>query len=522
MRDASDHEEKVAAAAAQPAGDERTEQLSDNERTGQPGSGEPAERSGSAEQPGDTRAEQPGGEPAEQPGDTRAEQPGGELTEQPGDEPAGQPGGGKETEVERLRAENSELRGKLTTPRRHRVRHTFRAIAAVVLIVLGCVLAPVTVLAIWTANQVSDTSRYVANVAPLIHEPSVQNALTDRITNEITSRLDVQALASQAATQLNDRGFTRISGLLNSFAAPLASAVNGFIHTEVAKIVAGPRIANLWVQLNETAHAQIVKVLSGQGGGAINVVNGQVTLDLGPFIKEVQHDLGQRFPIINNIPPVHPSFVLFEAKNLDKAQAGYRLINDLKYVLPVLTLLFLGLGVYAARRHRRALIAASLGVATSMLVLAIGLQIGRGIYLNGVPPSLLPPDAAAALYDTLVRFIRDGLRLVFVIALIVAIVAFFTGPAAAVGTRRAFRTGFNKLSRGTAFDGLRASPVGKWTYAHRMALRIGAVILAAIIFVFWPSVVSAIVLAIVLLLVLLFVELTRKPAGTEGVPQAGT
>jgi len=179
--------------------------------------------------------------------------------------------------------------------------------------------------------------------------------------------------------------------------------------------------------------------------------------------------------------------------------------------------------VYAARRHRRALIAASLGVAASMVVLAIGLQIGRGIYLNGVPPSLLPADAAAALYDTLVRFIRDGLRLVFVIALIIAIVAFFTGPAAAaVGTRRAFRSGFNKLSRGTAFDGLRASPVGEWTYAHRMALRIGAVILAAIIFVFWPSVVSAIVLAIVLLLVLLFVELTRKPTGTEGVPQAGT
>jgi len=523
MRDASDHEEKVAA-AGQPGGDERTEQ---------PTGGEPAEQPGDAvtEQPGAEPAERSGGEPAEQPGDKLTGQPGaeppgqpgGETAEQPGDKPTGQPGGGKETEIDRLRAENSELRGTLTTPPRHRVRHTFRAIAAVVLIVLGCVLAPVTVLAIWTANQVSDTSRYVANVAPLIHEPSVQNALTDRITNEITSRLDVQALASQAATQLNDRGFTRISGLLNSFAAPLASAVNGFIHTEVAKIVAGPRIANLWVQLNETAHAQIVKVLSGQGGGAINVVNGQVTLDLGPFIKEVQHDLGQRFSIINSIPPVHPTFVLFEAKNLDKAQAGYRLINDLKYVLPVLTLLFLGLGVYAARRHRRALIAASLGVAASMVVLAIGLQIGRGIYLNGVPPSLLPADAAAALYDTLVRFIRDGLRLVFVIALIIAIVAFFTGPAAAaVGTRRAFRSGFNKLSRGTAFDGLRASPVGEWTYAHRMALRIGAVILAAIIFVFWPSVVSAIVLAIVLLLVLLFVELTRKPAGTEGVPQAGT
>ncbi len=48
---------------------------------------------------------------------------------------------------------------------------------AALLIVAGCVLAPVSVLAVWTANQVSDTSKYVANVAPLIKDPAIQNAL---------------------------------------------------------------------------------------------------------------------------------------------------------------------------------------------------------------------------------------------------------------------------------------------------------------------------------------------------------
>ena len=532
MRDASDHEDKVAA-AAQPAGDERTEQLSDNERTGQPGSAEPAEQprdkptepSGGAEQPGDTMTGQPGGEPAQQPGDKPTGQPGGDRAEQPGDgELAEQPGDGEPTEIDRLRAENDELRDKLTAPRRHRVRGAARATAATVLIVLGCVLAPLSVVAVWSSNEISNTDRYVANVAPLINDPAIQRALTDRLTTEITTRLNVQGLTQQAATALNDRGLTRVGNLLNSFAAPLSGAVAGFIHTQVAKIVASPQIANLWTQVNRTAHAALVKVFSGQGGGAVTVSNnGQVTIDLGPFIKVIQTDLDKRFPIIDNIPPVHPTFVLFRAQDLSKAQALYRLINTLKWVLPVLTLLFLGLGVYLARRHRRALIAASLGVAVSMLVLAVGLQIGRGIYLNSVPQSVLPPDAAAALFDTVIRFIRYGLRILFVIGLIVAIVAFFTGPAAAaVGTRRAFGAGMNKLRRGTLFSGLRATPVGEWTYAHRMALRIGATALAAIIFVFWPSVVSAIVLAVVLLLVLLFVELTRKPAGAEGLPQAGT
>jgi hypothetical protein len=486
MRDASGHDEKVPA-AAQPGGDERTEQLSDNERTGQPG--------------GDEQAGQPGGDEQAELARLREEQ----------------------AELARLREENSELRGQVAAPRRHRWRHALRATAAAVLITVGCVLAPVSVLAIWTSNQVSNTDRYVANMAPLINDPAVQSALTNRLTTEITSRLNVQGLTKQAATTLTDRGLTRVGDLLNSFAAPLSGAVDGFIHTQVAKIVASPQVATLWTQLNRTAHEQLVKVFSGQGGGAVNVTNGQVTLSLGPFIKVIQTDLGQRFPIINSIPPVNPTFVLFEAKNLSKAQAAYRLINNLKWVLPVLTLLFLGLGVYVARMHRRALIGASLGVAASMFVLAVGLQIGRSIYLNSVPPTVLPPDAAAVLYDTIIRFIKYGLRILFVLGLIVAVAAFFTGPsAAAVKTRRAIGGGINKLRRVTAVTGLRASPVGEWTYAHRMAVRISATALAVIIFIFWPSVVLAIVLAIVLALVLLFVQLTDRPAGTEGVPQAGT
>ena len=67
---------------------------------------------------------------------------------------------------------------------------------AALLIVLGCILAPVSVLGVWAANQVSNTDRYVANMQPLIHEPAIQSALSARITAEIESRIDVPALVS--------------------------------------------------------------------------------------------------------------------------------------------------------------------------------------------------------------------------------------------------------------------------------------------------------------------------------------
>ena len=94
---------------------------------------------------------------------------------------------------------------------------------------------------------------------------------------------------------------------------------------------------------------------------------------------------------MNKLPPIHPTLALFSAKDLTKAQTLYRLINDLKIVLPILSLVLIALGVYIARRHRRALIGAGLGFAASMLVLGIALLIARTIYLNSVPPACCPP-----------------------------------------------------------------------------------------------------------------------------------
>lgn len=425
-------------------------------------------------------------------------------------------------ELERLRAEVAELRQRPAQPRRR--RWGWRNPVAALLIVIGCVFAPLSVMAVWSANQVTNTNRYVANMAPLISEPAIQHTLTDKITTQISTRLDVKGLANQAATVLSKRGLPRVGSLLSTYSGALASAVQGFIHSQVAKIVASPAVARLWTQVNRTVHAQIVKALSGQGNSSVTISNGQVVLGLGPFINLVKSNLAARgFTLVNKLPAINPTITLFSAKYLVKAQTAYRLINTLKWVLPIVTLLLLGLGVYLSPSHRRALIGAGLGFAVSMVVLGAGLAIFRAIYLNSVPSSKLPPDAAAALFDTLVRFIKDGLRLMLVLGLLVAIGAFLTGPSVtAVRTRHAITSGIGWVRAGGERAGLRTGPVGRWTYAHRKGLRAGAVALAAVIFVFWgqPTVVLALVLVLLLLVVLGLIELIGQPP--PRAPAAGT
>jgi alkylhydroperoxidase/carboxymuconolactone decarboxylase family protein YurZ len=416
-------------------------------------------------------------------------------------------------ELDRLRAEVAELRRRSGQPRRR--GRGWRSPVAALLIVIGCVFAPLSVVGVWSANQVSSTDRYVANMAPLIDEPAIQRALTDKITNQISSHLDVKGTASQAATLLSQRGLSRVGSLLSTYSGALANAVRGFIHSQVASIVAGPAVARLWVQLNQAAHAQIVKALSGQGGGSVSVSNGQVVLDLAPFINVIKSNLAARgLTLVNQLPEIHPTLTLFSAKYLVKAQTGYRLVNALKWVLPILTVVLLGAGVYVARNHRRALIGAALGFAASMLVLGAGLAVFRGIYLGSVPDSKLPADAAAALFDTLVRFIRAALRTLLVVGLIVAAGAFFAGSSVtAVRTRQAIASGFAWTRASGERAGLRTGPAGRWTYAHRKGLRVGAVALAALIFVFWgrPTVTVALVLALLLVIVLGLIELIGQP-----------
>jgi hypothetical protein len=417
-------------------------------------------------------------------------------------------------ELERLRAENAELHHD-GAARPKRRRFSWRAFFATILIVLGCVLAPIAVVGVWAGNEVSDTGRYVATVEPLIHDPAIQNALTDKITNEIMSQLNLTGIVDQAGSQLQSRGLTRISSLLTTFGPQITSAVTGFVHSTVHTVISSQAMATAWVQVNTIAHSAVVKLLSGQGNGPITTSNGQITLNLGPLIAVAKQDLVARgFTLASNIPPVTPTLALFQAKDLGKAQALYRLITTLKIVLPILVLVLLAGGVFTARGRRRALTVAGLGLAASMVVLAIGLLIARTIYLNSVPSSVLPADAASAAYDALVHFLKEGLRVVLAVGLVIAIGAFFTGPSrAAVRTRAAVGSGITWLRNLGERRGMSTGPVGEWTYRHRALLRIGALTLVALILVFWgqPTALTIILLVVILLILLGLIELVASP-----------
>ena len=340
---------------------------------------------------------------------------------------------------------------------------------ATLLIVIGCILAPLSVAAVWAKNQVTDTDRYVATVTPLASDPAIQNAVADKITTEIFARLDVQGITNQAVDALAERGLPPlIATQLHALSEPLASGVQSFVRDEVGKFVASDAFKDAWVTANRAAHQALVAAMTGQTGEGITIANDTVSINLGPFIQVVKQRLVDRgFDLASRIPDINPSFTILQSDLITKAQGAFRLLNALGNWLPVVALILLALGVYVAKGHRRALLGAGLGLAGSMVALALGIFFVRTIYLNALPLGVLDREAAGSFYDTLVRFLRLGLRTVLVLGLVVALGAFLTGTSVtAVRTRTALSRGIGGLRGGAERAGFRTGPVGAWVYRY--------------------------------------------------------
>jgi hypothetical protein len=425
-------------------------------------------------------------------------------------------------ELERLRAEVATLRSRLeargVVAKGHMAaaRQRWRTVVASLLIVVACLLAPLSVVAVWASNQVSDTDRYVQTMAPLAHDPAIQDAVANQIATQIFTYVNVNGLTTEAVDALASRGLPpRVADGLRALSGPAANGVQSFARSQIGKVVQSDAFANAWVRINRAAHAAVVKALTGQGGGAVTIKDNTVSVNLAPFIQTVKQQLtADGFSLAARIPQVNASFVLFQSDQISRARAGFNLLNTLGNWLPIIALLLIAIGVYVAKDHRRALVGAGLGVAAAMVVLALGLVIFRSVYLNAVPAQVLPHDAAAVLYDTIVRFLRLGLRAVLVLGLVVAAGAFLTGQSVtAVRARQGLAHAIGWLRGSAERAGLRTGPVGVWVGAHKRALRVGAVAVAGLALVFWgrPTGKVVILLAVLLLVVLALIEFLGQP-----------
>jgi hypothetical protein len=360
-----------------------------------------------------------------------------------------------------------------------------RWVGAVALMIVGVLLACCAALAVFTRNQVLNTGRYVDTVAPLASDPAVQDAVTNRLTDEIMARANVKDLAGTAVAALRAQG---APPRLNALVDPVVSAVRSFLHTQIGKIVRSDQFATAWSAANRAAHTELVAVLTGRSGRYLDTDDDTddrtVSVDLGGFLETVRQRLAdQGFGLVGKLPTAtHVRFTLFSSADLPKARMWTRLLDHAANWLPPLSLIALAGGVALAPGRRRGLLVAAVLFGGGMLVLLAALGVGRDVYLDRLPTAVRSRAAAAAVYDTVLRYLVAALEALVAVAALIAVASWLAGPGRVPTAAR--DTGGRILA--AAGRALRSAPLGPVPAAarrYRRAIELVALVLAALAFV---------------------------------------
>ena len=208
----------------------------------------------------------------------------------------------------------------------------------------------------------------------------------------------------------------------------------------------------------------------------------------------------------------------------------FNLIVKLKWVIPVVALVLAALGIGIAVQRRKTLLRMAIGVAMVTLLLLAGISLGRITFINHASGHV-NGQVAAAVWDTMLRFLKTDLRWMLLVAILFAVGAWLAGPARyAVWIRSTVAKGgrwvgaqAHALTRSTgraAAGSERTRRIGGWILEHLNGLRVLGVVVAALFLVFggnltgWSLLIIVIVLAVYLGLLQLIAAWARKVAGS--------
>lgn len=415
----------------------------------------------------------------------------------PDDAPTSEP-----TELERLERENERLKAQVdtlesevatasqgTAPRSR--RKVGRWTASWVLIVVGSMLVPVSVLSVWLDRTITDTDRYVETVAPLIRDHDIQVAIQRRIEQALYQRVDLQA---EVQSLLPDRAAM--------LAGPITAGVRNLVSDLIERVITSDKVAKLWDDANRIAHQQVVDVLTVSNGK-----KGVVTLDLTDLVKQVQARLvSAGVPFLGNLTVPAVKLDVLQSDTIAQVQSAFNLFNKLATILPWLTFIVLGAGILAAPDRRKGFVRAASGWVIGSALLLVGIAIGRQVYMGALPSGASVP-ANETFFLTITRFLRGGGRMVLVVGLVLLIAALVTGPSGpAVRLRAALARLFGAAGSGVGRTGVDLGPVPAFVGRNLMALRVVVAVVALGAFlllgqpsagaVFWIAALAVVALAI--------------------------
>lgn len=301
-----------------------------------------------------------------------------------------------------------------------------RRVAVATLLVLGTLVAFVTVFSVWVNRQALNTDNWVNTSTKLLENEKIDEQLAVFMVAQLYDNVDVQA---QIEAQLPAQA--------KALAAPAAGGLRQLAERAADRALSGPRFQALWADANRAAHEALLKILDG-GGSFASTGEGEVTLHLGTLVSEVGAQAGLPQSLVEKVPPEAGNLTVLKSEQISTAQSIAKIVRRLPVVLFVLLALLWGGAIYlAGERRREALRSVGIGFAVAGVLALLVRSVGGDAIVGALTTTAAVEPAAEAAWDIATSLLVTVAWSAIAFGILLFLGAWLAGPtAAARGLRR--------------------------------------------------------------------------------------
>jgi len=295
------------------------------------------------------------------------------------------------------------------------------------LVVLGSVLAFLSVFAIWTERQALNTDDWVDPNGRLIQNETVRSAVGEYLIDQLYENVDVEK-------ELEDI----LPGETKQLAGPVSGGLRQVAGGGAEQVLKSSTAEGLWKDANRAAHEQLLAVLENKKE-AVETEGGDVTLNLGSLVTNLADQVGIGGQLAEKLPPDAGQITILHSDQLKTAQDIAVGIKGLALVLSLLTLLTFGLAVYLSRDGRWVTILfCGIGLVAAGFAVIVFRQVAGGIVVDQLVTDESVKPAAEATWSIGTSLMTSIATTVIVFGVLLGIAGWLGSPTGSARSSRRF------------------------------------------------------------------------------------
>lgn len=295
------------------------------------------------------------------------------------------------------------------------------------LVVLGSVLAFLSVFAIWIERQALNTNDWVDTSGKLIQNEKVRAAVGEYLIDQLYENVDVEQ-------ELEDI----LPGETKQLAGPVSGGLRQVAGGGAEQVLKSSTAEGLWKDANRAAHEQLLAVLENKKE-AVSTAEGNVTLNLGSLVTNLAGQVGIGGKLAEKLPPDAGQITILRSDQLKTAQDIAVGIKGLALILSLLTLLALGLAIYLSRDGRWVTVLfCGIGLVAAGFAVIVFREIAGGIVVGQLVKDETVKPAAEATWSIGTSLMVSIATTVIVFGVLMGIAGWLGSPTGSARSTRRF------------------------------------------------------------------------------------